>query len=98
MFSWGSLTHIDIVDLIIFKNPRDQLQFEVLARQMNPTKIKFLKEAYNDATENPFGYLFLDLKQSTETRNRIQTGILPHQKRIIYIIGYILRFMYRLFF
>ena len=70
--------------LIIFKNPRDQLQFEILARQMNPSKIKFLKEAFIDATDKPFGYLFLDLKQSTETRNRIQTGILPHQKRIFY--------------
>lgn len=75
---------ININYIIMFKNPRDQLQFETLARQMNPLKMKFMKEAFFDATEKPYGYLFLDLKQATLTKNRIQTGILPQQKRIIY--------------
>ncbi len=70
--------------LIIFKNPRDQLQFQILARQMFPNKTKFLLEAFENATFQPHGYLFFDLKQSTEDRNRIQTSILPYQQRIIY--------------
>jgi hypothetical protein len=41
-------------------------------------------QSFDDATKNPHGYLFLDLKQETEERNRVQTGILPLQMRIIY--------------
>ena len=70
--------------LIIFFNPRDQMQFNILARQMYPNNSRFLIESFSDATSKPHGYLFLDLKQSTLVKNRIQTGILPNQLRIIY--------------
>jgi hypothetical protein len=70
--------------IINFKNPRDQLQMQVLARQIFGNKSKYLMESYDDATKNPYGYIFLDLRQDTELRNRVQTGILPFQKRIIY--------------
>lgn len=70
--------------MIIFKNPRDQQQLQILARQMFPNNAKFLLESFQDATQIPYGYIFLDLKQSTEQRNRIQTGILPYQQRIFY--------------
>jgi len=71
--------------MIIFQNPRDLQQIRVLARQMYPDDSKFLIESFQDSTTKPHGYLFIDLKQSTESRNRIQTGILPSQKRIIYV-------------
>lgn len=70
--------------IICFKNPRDRLQIQVLARQIYGNNSKFLLESFEDSTKNPYGYIFLDLKQETESRNRVQTGILPHQKRIIY--------------
>ena len=71
--------------MIIFHNPRDQQQIAILARQMYPNNSNFLIESFNDASKKPHGYLFIDLKQSTERRNRIQTGILPNEKRIIYV-------------
>jgi hypothetical protein len=70
--------------LILFKNPRDQLQFQILSRQMYPGKSKFLQEAFADATKLPHGYLLLDLMQETPTSDRVQSGILPDQTRIIY--------------
>ena len=70
--------------MLIFKNPRDQQQLQILARQMYPNNSKFLKESFQDATKASFGYLLLDLKQTTPHRNRVQTGILPHEKRIFY--------------
>lgn len=71
--------------MIIFNSPRDMNQIGVLARQMYPTKSKFFMEAYNDATQKGHGYLFIDLKQKTEEKNRIQTGIIPEEEqRIIY--------------
>lgn len=71
--------------MIIFNNPRDKSQINVLARQMFPYNVNFFLEAYLDAIENKsHGYLFLDLKQSTIEKNRVQTGILPTDLRIIY--------------
>lgn len=71
--------------LIIFKNPRDKSQIGVLARQMFPDQIPFFMEAYSDAVENKsHSYLFLDLKQTTLEKNRIQSGIIPGEERIIY--------------
>jgi len=71
--------------LVVFKNPRDQTQLSVLGRQMFPFNSKFLVNAYQLATENkPYGYLFIDLKQDTELRNRIQTGVLPGEFRLIF--------------
>ena len=71
--------------VIIFRNPRDLQQIRVLARQMYPNDSKFLIESFQEATKEAHGYLFIDLKQTTESRNRIQTGILPSQRRIIYL-------------
>ena len=70
--------------MIIFRNPRDQQQVQILARQIYPNNSRFLIDSFEDATKLPYGYLLLDLKQSTETINRIQTGILPTQQRIIF--------------
>lgn len=69
--------------MILFNNPRDRSQINYLSRQMYPNKSKYLIECFQDATENyGHGYLFLDFKQ--KSIHRIQTGILPNEKRIIY--------------
>jgi adenylate kinase family enzyme len=62
--------------LILTNNPRDRQQISRLASQMFPKNNQFLVEAYNDATTiNKYGYLFLDLTQTTDQMNRVQTGI-----------------------
>lgn len=71
--------------LIVFHNPRDKQQINVLARQLFPNKSAFFIEAFEDSAESkPYGYIFIDLKQSTDNKNRIQSNILPGQQRIIY--------------
>ena len=71
--------------LFLLNNPRDQSQIYFLSRQMYPQKSKFLVECYADAVENQkFGYLFIDLKQSTKKNHRVQAGVLPGEERIIY--------------
>jgi hypothetical protein len=37
--------------LVLFKNPRDANQVATLARQMYPSKSKFVLEAFEDATK-----------------------------------------------
>lgn len=67
--------------LILFKNPRDANQVATLARQMYPGKSKFLLEAFEDATKEPYGYLLIDLKPETDEKYRIRTNIFPDDER-----------------
>ena len=60
---------------VIFKNPRDKLQFEVLARQISSTHSKDLIAVYEDATRNPHGYLFIDFTQECPDHMRYRTNI-----------------------
>ena len=61
---------------VIFKNPRDKLQFETFARQINPHKVKHLIEAYESATSKPHGYLLIDFTQDCPDNMRFRTDIL----------------------
>lgn len=63
---------------VIFKNPRDKSQIEVLARQMSPSKSKALISIFEDATQQPYGYLFIDFTQECDERYRFRTNIFNH--------------------
>ena len=52
--------------MVVFKNPRDASQMSHLARQMYPGRVKFVQEAFKDATSVPYGYLLV----SNRTRPR----------------------------
>ena len=52
---------------------------------MYPKNSKFLEEAYFDATNEPFGYLFIDLKQATPNDNRVQSNIFSKKNHFFYL-------------
>ncbi len=60
--------------LVLFKNPRDQLQVSCLARQMYPNNAGYFMEKFKKATSVPFGCLVVDLKQTTLEENRLKSG------------------------
>ncbi|KAK7460760.1 hypothetical protein BaRGS_00038838 [Batillaria attramentaria] len=60
----------------IGKNPRSADQILHLAMQTFPKRHHFLREAYQDATTQPYGYLFLDFKQTTPEEYRVKTHVL----------------------
>ena len=60
---------------IVFKNPRDSGQINHLARQMFPSKIRYLTEAFRDATSKPYGYLMIDAKPQTPDWLRLRSDI-----------------------
>ena len=62
---------------VVFKNPRDASQITNLAKQMYPGRVKFVQEAFADATSTPYGYLMVDLKQDTPEDLRLRTSTLP---------------------
>lgn len=70
--------------IILFNNPRDRSQVKYLSRQMYPSNSNFLDECYRDATNKPHGYLFIDNKQSTPNKIRIQSNIIDDNP-IVYI-------------
>ena len=63
--------------MVVFKNPRDASQVTHLAKQMYPGRVNFVQEAFKDATNVPYGYLLVDLKQDTPEDLRLRTTILP---------------------
>ena len=46
--------------LVMFKSPRDSSQVSHLAKQMFPGHVKYMQEAFQDATKRPYGYLLCD--------------------------------------
>ena len=88
LFHRGSVMrdiHLNTQYLILFKNPRDTGQIKTLARQMFPRHPKYLTEAYDDATREPFGYLIVDLKPQTQDDRRLSSKILPLETKWIYV-------------
>jgi hypothetical protein len=71
--------------LVVFKNPRDASQITHLAKQMYPGKLKYVQEAFKDATSKPFGYLVFDLRQNTPDHLRIRTDVIPPGPQIVYL-------------
>jgi hypothetical protein len=71
--------------MVLFKNPRDTAQITHLAKQMYPGHIKYMQEAFGDATSRPHGYLFVDLKQTTPEHLRLRTSIFPGELQYVYI-------------
>lgn len=71
--------------IILFKNPRDSQQVRYLARQIYARNPEALEEAFEMATEEPHGYLLLDLKQETINLERMRGKILPWEQTEIYI-------------
>lgn len=64
--------------ILAFKSPRDRSQIYHLARQVYPEDPRVVQEAYFDSTTNtPYGYLLLDLKQTTPENCRLRSCIFP---------------------
>ena len=70
--------------LILFKNRRDLSQIMHLGRQPFSRKSKFFQEVYKNATQKPFSYLLIDLRNETPESLRLRTQILPGQVQYIY--------------
>ena len=62
--------------IALFKNPSDATQIAIIGRQMFPHDPTFLPAAFKLATANPYGYIFIDLRQDTPEKYRICTNIL----------------------
>ena len=71
--------------MVLFKSPRDAMPVEHLARQMFPAKSKYMREAFADATSQPYSYLLVDLKPDTPDDLRLRAKIFPGEHQVVYI-------------
>ena len=71
--------------LVLFKNPRDKLQVNILARQIFPSEKALFLESFEDATRESHGYLIIDLTHSCPEQYRLLTGLLPSQWPVVYV-------------
>ena len=71
--------------LVLFRNPRDTRQISHLAQQMYPGEGKCMVESYKEATSEPYGYLFVDMRPNTPEHLRLRGKILDTQKQEVYV-------------
>jgi len=71
--------------IVLFKNPRDNSQFEHLARQLYPHTSRLAVEAYKNATTEPYGYLLVKLRSEQDEDLRLRTHIFPSERQIVYV-------------
>lgn len=70
---------LNVKYIYVFKNPRENAQFSYLVRQIRPRDNKWLEQAYQEATKEPYSYLLLDLTQECPDLIRFRSSILPSQ-------------------
>jgi len=70
--------------MVLFKNPRDKSQIDVLGRQMYPSNSRFLTDAFADATSAAYEYMVIDLRAETPEIARVVTKIMPGDDMVIY--------------
>lgn len=66
--------------LVLFKSPRDKTFIKTIAFQM---QLQFLPSVFNDATSQPYNYLFIDLHTDTPDEIRIRSNILFEKGKFI---------------
>ena len=71
--------------LVCFKQPRDASQIMHLARQFCPRNVGYVMDAFYKATQEPFGYLLFDFRQSTPETLRLRTKIFPDENLVVFI-------------
>ena len=70
--------------IVMFKNPRDQLQFSYLARQVLPENFKELIRVYKEITQTPHGFLLIDLTQDIHDSLRFRTNIFEKDYCVVF--------------
>lgn len=61
--------------MVVFKNPLDGSVPLYLAQKIMPLRRKLFMDIFDEATATPFGYLFIDGRQTTHPSARFRTNI-----------------------
>ena len=61
--------------IVLMKNTRDSSSVSILAKQTLPFRTRFVTDSYLDATQSPYSYLLMDLRQETPEKIRLRADI-----------------------
>ena len=72
--------------IFLMRAPNAALQIRNLGTQLFPRQLPYFLDAYNKATENPYGYIMLDLHPGSRPILRLRTDIFPDdQKKSVFV-------------
>ena len=66
---------LSATDLLIFKNIRDKTQFRYFAKQFMPDRFRELTTLFNKVTNQPYTYLWFDIRNLTDNRFRVLSHV-----------------------
>jgi len=70
----------------LFRNPRETGQISYFARQVKPSNIRFVTDAFVDATKKPYESLLVDCTQECDDRIRYRTRYMnKYAHTIVYL-------------
>ncbi len=64
----------------LHKNPRENAQVQILARQLSPKNYKWIVQAYHFVTQTPHSCFLFDLTQNREENLRFRSHYLPRDR------------------
>ncbi|RWS28988.1 hypothetical protein B4U80_01263 [Leptotrombidium deliense] len=71
--------------IIILNNRRDLSQIDYFGRQLFPKNRRFFSDVFKDVTQHPYGYILVDLKQTTPEAYRLRSNITDRSRTIVYM-------------
>jgi hypothetical protein len=73
--------------LVIFKNPLDGSVPMFLAQRVMPMQRKLFLEIFESATQEPYGYLYIDGRQTTPRSARFRTKIFDDGVQHVFVLA-----------
>lgn len=77
--------------IVMMRNPSDKSQITTLGRQLYPRRkclLEHFYESYDDATNERFGYLVIDVSPQSSEKQKLKTNIIPDVSGRLKVIVY----------
>jgi len=71
--------------LVFFNQIRDQTTVKILGRQLFSKHKNFLEEAYEYCTQNPRGYIFIDMHVLQNSKFRVRSSIFKEEDLCVFV-------------
>lgn len=71
--------------IVLMRAPNAMLQIRNLGAQLFPKQLSYFLDAYEQAVNEHYGYLLLDLHASSNKLLRLQTNIFPGEARCVFL-------------
>jgi len=70
--------------IVLMRSPNSALSIRNIGVQLFPRQLNYFLDAYRQATNNPYGYLILDMHASSDPLLRLRTNIFKENEKIIF--------------